>query len=111
MFISYCCTIRKKTKTFRQNATASATFYSPPKCSVPSARTQATLTAETSLVSVFPTVECGHRTWNRPLPFLSTSFPTYYIRWCTQKFPDWVDNEICTLTCGITRWEATQRVM
>jgi len=31
-------------------------------------------------------------------------------RVCVQKFPDWVHNEIYTLTSDITRWEATQRL-
>jgi hypothetical protein len=37
--------------------------------------------------------------------------PPPEIRMRIQKFPDWVDKEICMLTFGITRWEATESVM
>jgi hypothetical protein len=36
--------------------------------------------------------------------------PSVSIRGCNQKFPDWVDKKYM-LTFGITRWEATQRIM
>jgi hypothetical protein len=66
------------------------------------------------------TVNLSCTKWNVPCEFLCSDiiiirnqagwYSGNVVRWCIQKFPDAVDNEI-TLTTINTRWEATQSVM